>query len=191
MQNQHTPSPQPLGLPGPLPSRPCFTYTCCRCVSMTLPEDFLSFPCLLAERGGLCQPFCALHDMERMDGRTEGRCVSSPLTLSVLVLARQKEERLTNERTDADSGRHLCLMDRRKVRKTTTAAAPFRHSARVSAQSPLPRQERTKEEETFHSVPVPFSSLRKTHELANSFARSPSHSKLVEQRRTRGRLRWI
>ena len=80
-------------------------------MSMTLPEDFLSFPCLLAERGGLCQPFCALHDMERMDGRTdgrtEGRCVSSPLTLSVLVLAAQKEGRLTNERTRTADG--ICV----------------------------------------------------------------------------------
>ena len=121
------------------------------------------------------------------DGRTDGGTMRVISAHVVSPRPCRAKRRATDERTDADSGRHLCLMDRRKVRKTTTAAAPFRHSARVSAQSPLPRQERTKEEETFHSVPVPFSSLRKTHELANSPARSPSHSnsKLVEQRRTR------
>ena len=50
-------------------------------------------------------------------------------------------------------GRHLCLMDRLKVRKTTRGprqAASLPHSAQVSPQSPLPRQEK---EGPFRSIP--------------------------------------
>ena len=74
--------------------------------------------------GGLCQPFCALHDMKR----TDGRCVSSPPRAHVVSPLRPcRAKRGANERTTrrADGrGRHLCLMDRLKVRKTTRGPRP-------------------------------------------------------------------
>ena len=135
---------------------------------MTLPEDFLP-PYIplslhlvsLSSRGkgggGLCQPFCALHDMKRADGRTDDAChLRRALAHVVSPLRPCRAKRGANERTTtrrADGrGRHLCLMDRLKVRKTTRGPRPSLPPppARVSPQSPLPRQEK---EGPFRSIP--------------------------------------
>ena len=137
MQNQHTiaslsarPSPS-------LPSRPRFTYILSLYfydasggfppslpISLSLSLHLVSLSSRGKGGGGLCQPFCALHDMKR----TDGRCVSSPPRAHVVSPLRPcRAKRGANERTTrrADGrGRHLCLMDRLKVRKTTRGPPP-------------------------------------------------------------------
>ena len=100
-------------------SRPLFhrglvLHTYCRFISMTLPEDFLSLhlarPLVFSqkERGGICQPLRALHDMERTDGRrvssppaaARSRCQSSSFGLAAQKRgANDDTTRQTNGRT--------------------------------------------------------------------------------------------
>ena len=172
-----------------LPSRPRFTYILSLYfydasggfppslpISLSLSLHLVSLSSRGKGGGGLCQPFCALHDMKR----TDGRCVSSPPRAHVVSPLRPcRAKRGANERTTrrADGrGRHLCLMDRLKVRKTTRGPPP---SLLRPSFAPITFA-KTRKGRT-----LSFHSLRKTHELVRSFprlARSVS-TKLFEQRR--------
>ena len=97
-----------------LPSRPRFTYILSLYfydasggfppslpISLSLSLHLVSLSSRGKGGGGLCQPFCALHDMKRADGRTDDAChLRRALTLSVrFVLAAQKEGRTNDGRT--------------------------------------------------------------------------------------------
>ena len=172
-----------------LPSRPRFTYI----LSLYFYDASGGFPpslppyiplslhlvSLSSRRkggGGLCQPFCALHDMKR----TDGRCVSSPPPAHVVSPLRPcRAKRGANERTTrrADGrGRHLCLMDRLKVRKTTRGPRPSLPPPPEFRPNHLCQDKKRKDP----SVPFPSQNTR-----VGSLVSSPRSvsTKLFEQRR--------